>query len=388
VVASPAGYGKTTLLADWARSADIPVAWVSLSEDDNDPDRFLRYLLSGWESAAPGVATSPFGLLLSSSAPEREAVLSAFINVASARAEGMVFVLDDYHLLSDSTIHQALVFLLDHLPPVIHLVLATREQPPLPLARYRARQELFELHTRDLQFLPDESANYLSSQMRLNLTPQELAHVHEKLEGWITGLHLVGLSQQRGLAVAEQLAITGRQRFIADYLSEDVLARLPQDTQRFLLQTSVLDNLCGPLVDAVRDSNNGQAKLEGLEREGVFLVSLDDHREWFRYHHLFAEFLQGELARRMPDEIITLHARAARWHLDHDMSEARPLALVADARRPQGDSGLGSRLARLRAALRSGADLTLPQAIAQLDPATRAPSRPSRPLELARRAGQ
>jgi LuxR family maltose regulon positive regulatory protein len=321
VVTSPAGYGKTTLLADWARSAEIPVVWLSLSEDDNDPDRFLRYLLSGWESAAPGVVTSPFGLLLSSSAPEREAVLSAFINAASVRAEGMAFVLDDFHLVSDSTIHQALGFLLDHLPPSIHLVLATREQPPLPLARYRARQELFELQTRDLQFLPDESAYYLSSQLRLDLTPQEMAHIHEKVEGWITGLYLVSLSQRRGLAVAERLAITGRQRFIADYLSEDVLARLPQDTQRFLLQTSVLDTLCGSLVDSVRESANGQARLEELERESVFLVSLDDHREWFRYHHLFAEFLRGELARRMPDEVTTLHERAARWHLDHDMSE-------------------------------------------------------------------
>jgi LuxR family maltose regulon positive regulatory protein len=321
VLAAPAGYGKTTLLAEWARTSRRPVAWLSLDEDDNDPERFLRYLLMGWEAVQSYVAGSPLGLLLSSAAIERESALAAFINTVGESSEHVAFVFDDCHLLSDSAIHQALTFLLDHLPPTAHFVLATRARPPLPLPRYRARGELLELHTSDLQFLPDETANYFRQQMGLALTDQEIATAHSRLEGWVAGLYLVGLSHQQSLEVAQKLAVSGQQAFIADYLSEDVLSRLPVEVCHFLLSTSILDQLCGPLVDAVTQGENGQTTLETLERNNVFLVSLDDQREWYRYHQLFAEFLRGELARRHPKKVASLHGHAARWYLANDLPE-------------------------------------------------------------------
>jgi LuxR family maltose regulon positive regulatory protein len=320
LVAAPAGYGKTTLLAQWARSSRFAVVWLTLDAPDNDFERFFRYLLTGWEAAQPGVIKSPLGLLLGSLTPDRDAVLTAFINVANDVREAMVFVLDDYHLIEDSSIHQALSFLLDHLPPMLHFVLAGRGEPPLPLARYRARQELVEFRAGELNFLPEETADFLAM-MGLALAHDEVVKLHVQLEGWIAGLQLVALSRQQRLTGADTLVVSGRQRFIADYLSEDVLAYLPNDIRRFLLQTSILDHLCGPLCDAVTAGEGGQAMLEAVERENLFLVSLDDSRAWFRYHPLFAGFLREELNRRHPDAVILLHRRAARWYLAHDLPE-------------------------------------------------------------------
>jgi LuxR family maltose regulon positive regulatory protein len=321
VLAAPAGYGKTTLLAEWARGGSVPVVWLSLTEDDTTLEGFLRYLVTGWEHIWPQVGDSALRLLLSDVRPDHEAVLSAFVNTAMDAPSPMVFILDDYHLVRDAGIHQALTFLLDNLPPTLHVVLATRALPPLPLARYRARQELLEMRTSDLRFLPDETENYLCQQMQLAFTSDELATIHDRLEGWIAGLYLVGLSRKHGVAITAKLAISGQQRFIADYLSEDVLAGLSDDVRDFLLRTSILDHLCGSLCDAVTLRDNGQEMLEILERDSVFLVSLDDRREWFRYHQLFAEFLQGELARRQSEGLATLHGRAAQWYLAHDMPD-------------------------------------------------------------------
>jgi LuxR family maltose regulon positive regulatory protein len=321
LMAAPAGYGKTTLLADWAHASQYLVAWLLVSEEDNDLTRFLRYLLAGWEKVQPEVRESSLGLLLGAAEPDKDAVLSAFINVANDAPNHTVIVLDDCHLIEDISIHQALTFLLDHLPPTLHFVLATRAEPPLPLARYRARHELLEFRTDDLQFLPEETADFLNHLMQLDLTHDELTALHAQLEGWIAGLQLVALSRQRRLASTDAPVITGKHRFIADYLSEDVLAHLPDNLRQFLLQTSILDHLCGSSCDAVTERTDGQETLELLERENVFLASLDDTREWYRYHQLFAEFLQGELHRRYPDEIATLHGRAARWYLAHNLPE-------------------------------------------------------------------
>jgi LuxR family maltose regulon positive regulatory protein len=319
-ISAPAGYGKTTLLAQWAHSSRFPVAWLSLSEEDNDLDRFLRYLLAVWQEVQPGVRESPLALLLGSWLPDSEAALSAFINIANDASNYAVFVLDDYHLIEDPTIHQALTFLLDHLPPTLHFVLVGRAEPPLPLARYRARYELLEFRAEELQFLLEETADFLS-QMRLELSYDEVVTLQTQLEGWIAGLQLVVLSLQRRLAGADKLVVTGKHRFIADYLGEDVLAPLPDNLRHFLLQTSILDRLCGSLCDAIIEGQDSHDMLQRLERENLFLMPLDDSREWYRYHWLFADFLQEELKRRQPDRVAQLHRRAARWYLTHDLPE-------------------------------------------------------------------
>jgi LuxR family maltose regulon positive regulatory protein len=321
LISAPAGYGKTTLLSQWAHASRFSVAWLSIGEEDNDLEHFLRYLLAAWEEVQPDVRESPLGLLLGAMTPDCEAVLSAFINVANDAPSPIVFVLDDYHLIEDVSIHQALTFLLDHLPPALHFVLAGRGEPPLPLARYRARQELMELRAEDLSFLLEETKDFLSERMGLDLSHDELVRLHAQLEGWIAGLQLVALTLQRRLTGAEKLVVSGRHRFIADYLSEDVLAPLSDLMRQFLLQTSILERLCGALCDAVTGGEGGQEMLETLEREDLFLVPLDDSREWFRYHRLFADFLQEEVNRRHPDEVADLHRRAARWYLAHDLPE-------------------------------------------------------------------
>jgi LuxR family transcriptional regulator, maltose regulon positive regulatory protein len=320
LISAPAGYGKTTLVAQWAYTSSLRVAWLSLDEEDNDPDRFFRYLLAAWETVQPDIRESPLGLLLGALEPDRDAVLSAFINVANELPEHTIFVLDDLHLIDDASIYEALTFLLDHLPPTLHFVLAGRAEPPLPLARYRARHELLELRTEDLSFLVEESAAFLNRLMGLDLGDDAVDSLHMQLEGWVAGLQLVSLSLHRQREAAP-LFISGRHRFIADYLSEDVLAHLPEGTRRFLLQTSILDRFCGSLCDTVTGTTGGQEMLEFLERENLFLVPLDATQDWFRYHRLFADFLRAELHRRHSEEVIELHRRAARWYLAHDLPE-------------------------------------------------------------------
>jgi LuxR family maltose regulon positive regulatory protein len=321
LIAAPAGYGKTTLLSQWAHASHLPVAWLSIGEEDNDFERFLRYLLTGWESVQPGVSDSPLGLLLGAMSSDSEAVLSAFINAANDAPGPLVFILDEYHLIKDLAIHSALTFLLDHLPPKFHFVLAGRGEPPLPLARYRARHELMEFRAEDLSFLPEETQDFLNESMGLDLAHDQVVRLQAQLEGWIAGLQLTALTLQRRLTGADKLIISGKHRFIADYLGEDVLAPLPDNLRQFLLQTSILDRLCGPLCDVVTGREGGQDMLETLERENLFLVPLDDSRQWFRYHRLFGDFLHEELHRHHPAEVAGLHRRAAWWYLAHDLPE-------------------------------------------------------------------
>jgi LuxR family transcriptional regulator, maltose regulon positive regulatory protein len=320
-ISTPAGYGKTTLLVQWAHSSRHLIAWLSVNEEDNDLERFLRYLVAAWEKGQPGVIESPLGILLGGMSPDREAVLPAFINAGNEAPDHVLFVIDDVHLIEDPSIHLALTFLLDHLPPKLHFVLAGRADPPLPLARYRANRELLELGVEDLQFLPEETTDFLNEQMQLDLPNETAIALHAQLEGWIAGLQLAALTLRRHGEALKTPIITGKHRFIADYLSENVLARLPDELQRFLLQTCILDRLCGSLCDAVTGGENGQAMLKILERENLFLVPLDDSREWFRYHQLFADFLHAELTRLKPDQAVQLHRQAARWCLAHDLPE-------------------------------------------------------------------
>lgn len=331
LISAPAGYGKTTLLAQWARASARRVAWLSLGEEDNDWARFFRSLLAAWEEVQPGISDSPWGLRLRTLEPDHDAALAAFINVASAVPEPIVFVLDDTHLITEPAIHEALAFLLDHLPPALHVVLAGRAEPPLPLARYRARRELLELRAEDLRFSPEESAEFLTRLMGLDLAQDELDALSAKLEGWIAGLHLASLTLRRDPASESRpLTVSGRQRFIADYLREDVLAHLPDETRQFLLQTSILDRLCGPLCDAVSGRADSQETLEWLERANLFLLPLDDERTWFRYHRLFADVLRDELHRHAGG-VAQFHRRAARWYLTQRLpDEAFRHALAGD----------------------------------------------------------
>lgn len=321
LLSAPAGYGKTTQLAQWARASRFPLAWLSIDEEDNDLIRFLRYLLAGWEQAQPEISESPLGLLLNARSPETEAVLSAFINAASESPDPIVFILDDYHLIKDETIHQALTFLLNHAPPNLHFVLAGRGEPPLPLARYRAHGVILEFRADELRFSPEETMEFLENRMGLDLVSEELETLQTQLEGWITGLQLAALAKRQGIQKIDKRTVSGGQRFIADYLREDVLDQLPFDTQEFLLRTSILDRMCAALCEAVTGQKGGQKMLEILEEKDLFLLPLDENRKWFRYHPLFADFLREELDRRHPDVIPRLHRGAAGWYLSQGFPE-------------------------------------------------------------------
>lgn len=321
VVSAPAGYGKTTLLADWARTTHNPIAWLSLSETDDERDRVLRYLLAAWERIQPEVAAGPLGILLSAQSPNPVAVLSAFLNATAQLPAGLVFVLDDYHLIQDPAVHEALAFLLDNAPPRLHFALGARVEPPLPLARYRARGQLAELGAEDLRFSPGEAAEFLKQALGGAL-PAEAQRWQDQLEGWAAGLQLAAISlRQRGRASPGAARPSGQQRYIADYLSQEVLDQLPAQAQDFLLRTSILESLSASLCEAVTAAPGGQAMLERLERQNLFVQALDDERAWFRYHPVFAGFLRAELGRRHAAEVVELHRRAAAWYLRHDLPE-------------------------------------------------------------------
>jgi LuxR family maltose regulon positive regulatory protein len=337
LVSAPAGYGKSTLLGAWARASRFPVAWLSLSDEEHDALTFLRYLLAAWATVAPEVIQAPVGLLLGSLAPEVTAVLRAFISAAEQSPGPVVFVLDDYHLVSDPAIHAAMDFVLEHQPPNLHFILAGRGEPPLALPRYRARGQLLELHADDLQFTPEECAEFLSQRPELALSLADIAALHAGTEGWIAGLQLAVLAARRRPPGAAPLApVSGRQRFIADYLAEEVFNRLPAGQQDFLLKTSFLDRLCAPLCEAVAVGQPGQTMLERLERDDLFIVALDDQRVWFRYHQLLAEFLQDTLKRRYPEQLADLHRRAAQWYLAHDQPDPAFRHAVAAPDEPLG----------------------------------------------------
>ncbi|CAN5886430.1 LuxR C-terminal-related transcriptional regulator [soil metagenome] len=341
VVSAPAGYGKTTLLSQWVHGAGShSVAWLTLGSEDNDLDRFLRYLVSAWNAVQPGVLDSPVGLLLGSIAPDTGTVLTHFVNLASDRSDALIFVLDNYHLIEEPAIHQSVTFLLDHLPSSAHIVITARGEPDLPLARYRASGDLFELGVQDLQFDSRETRQLLGDLKATDLAGDQIALVQEQLEGWVTGLRLMCHGHRQLPAAAGTLPIGGRQRFVADYLREAVIGNLPATLHRFLMETSILQQLSGSLCDAVTGESGSQQVLEAVEREGLFLAPLDNTRDWYRYHPIFTGVLQEELRRVYPESSGTLHRRAAQWYLDHGMPEpAFDHALAGD------DAETGSRIA-------------------------------------------
>ncbi|MFL7791027.1 MAG: LuxR family transcriptional regulator, partial [Anaerolineae bacterium] len=302
LVSAPAGFGKTTLVSAWVRAVREPplrVAWLSLDEGDNDPARFLAYLAAALQTV---------GVQVDEDIAATESFLTALVNQANG-VSPFLLVLDDYHFITAQPVHDALTFFLDHLPGAMHLVIATRADPPLPVARLRGRGQLTELRLADLRFTPDEASLFLGQAMGLSLTAEDVAALATRTEGWIAGLQMAALSLQGKDDVSRFVAaFTGSNRYILDYLLEEVLRREPEQVQDFLLQTSILDRLCAPLCDAVleggesasqrsdassaRSFTGSQSNLQHLERANLFIVSLDDRREWYRYHRLFADLLR------------------------------------------------------------------------------------------------
>ena len=319
LVSAPPGYGKTTLVASWLRSTHLPWTWLSLEDADDDPVRFLQYLLASLQAVAPAIHTDLIGPVQGSQPLPDRGLMDLLIN-GLTDVPPFLIVLDDFQMLHDRLILELLAYLLDHMPPSMHLVLLTRVDPPLPLSQLRLRNELLEIRGEQLRFTPDEAGEFLNRAMNLDLTGGDIAAMEARTEGWIAGLQLAALSM-RGASDAHALvtALSGTHAYIMDYLVEQVLSLQPEATRSFLLQTSILGRMCAELCSQVVESGasdgpDGQAMLETLDRANLFLVPLDDERRWYRYHQLFADVLRRLLERRSPERIADLHRRASRWH--------------------------------------------------------------------------
>jgi LuxR family maltose regulon positive regulatory protein len=353
LISAPAGFGKTTLLAEWLATTlakERSAGWVSLDQSDNDPAFFWAYFITALQKIRFEVGERALSLLRSPQPPPIESVLTTLINEINVVEDGFALILDDYHVIDAQPIHSAITFLLDHLPPQMHLIIASRSDPPLPLARLRARGDLTELRAADLRFTSGEAATFLNEVMGLHLSATDVAALETRTEGWIAGLQLAALSMSQMARQAPQTrddiagfitAFTGNDRYIVDYLVEEVLQRQPERVRSFLLETSILDRLSGPLCDAVTGWEDGQngtlarqvalagrawrrvtgaRMLEALERDNLFVVPLDDKRQWYRYHHLFADVLRAHAMEEQPAQIPALHRRAAAWFEEHGMA--------------------------------------------------------------------
>ena len=317
LVSAPAGFGKSSLLAEWlATAGDAATAWVGLDEADNDPESFWTYAVAAVRRSRPGVAAGAAATL--QSGQRSVAVVTALINDLTDCPERTVLVLDDYHAIQAPEVHESVAYLIDRAPPSLHVVIASRSDPPLPLARLRARRQLVEIRAGDLRFTHDEAAAYLNGTMGLGLSDGDVDSLGARTEGWIAALQLAGLSLQ-GRADADRFIanFAGDDRFVVDYLAEEVLDRQPDAIRTFLLHTAALDRLTGELCDAVTATEGGAAMLEQLDRSNLFLVALDDRRHWFRYHHLFADVLRARLQADDPQLVGELHRRASAWFADH-----------------------------------------------------------------------
>lgn len=316
LVSAPAGFGKTTLVSEWLaeatrRDPEVRVAWLSLDENDNEPTRFFTYLFAALQRAGVGVGDFD---------PQQpiEETLATLINQIAEGSGRVILVLDDFHLIEDAAIGDALAFLIDNVPSQLRLTLASRSDPLLPLARLRTRGELTELRAADLRFTPEEAASFLNQAMGLTLSPDDVTALETRTEGWIAGLQLAALSMREQSDIPAFIAdFAGSNRFVIDYLIEEVLHRASHDVREFLCQTSILDRLSGPLCDAVTGQKGGAEMLEALDRANLFVVPLDDRRQWYRYHHLFADVLQSRLLAHGPEYEAALHVRASEW-LEHN----------------------------------------------------------------------
>lgn len=331
LISAPVGFGKTTLLSEWVhclRSSSKPqdnqiaFAWLSLDENDNDLSRFLTYLISAINQAdglEHRYGENALDLVLSSQQPAVEQILVALINNLAELPKKLVLVLDDYHLISNSSVDKAINYLLENLPPQFHLIIATREDPHLPIARLRVRSHLTELRAADLRFTPSEGEHFLTKVMELNLSKEEIDALETRTEGWIAGLQLAALSMQGHEDPSILIkSFSGSHRLVLDYFIEEVLEQQPEEIVQFLLFTSILKRLTGSLCDSLTGREDGQETIEILEHENLFIIPLDSHRQWYRYHHLFADLLAQRLRIGHPEMVSDLHTKAAQWYEDHD----------------------------------------------------------------------
>ncbi len=314
LVSAPAGFGKTTLLAEWVAQSQRPVAWISLDEGENDPVNLLEYLVASLRTVDETIGAPVVELMRGAGPPEPKLALTYLINDIAERASNLTLVLDDYHLITAESIHDAVAFLVEHLPPCLDLVVTTRADPPLPLARWRARGKLHEVRAVDLRFAEDETAMFFNERMGLDLSATDLAALATRTEGWITGLQLAAISLRSHADASEFVReFAGDDRYVLDYLAEEVLQRQPEPVQQFLLRTSVLGRLGGALCDAVTGEGDGREMLERLEKANLFVTALDGKREWYRYHHLFADLLRYRLEAQEASLVPDLHCRASEW---------------------------------------------------------------------------
>lgn len=322
LISAPAGSGKTTLVGEWVASCGRPVAWLSLDEGDNDTTQFLIYFIAAIQTVSPNFGTETLRLLQSPQPPPTESVMTILLNEIAASPDNFILVLDDYHLIEDKAIGNALTFLLEHLPPQMHLVLTTREDPNLPLARLRARDQLNGLRATDLRFTDSEAAEFLNQVMGLSLSAEDITALEARTEGWIAGLQLAAISMQGHMDAGNFIrSFTGSNQFVLDYLIEEVLQQQTENIHAFLLRTSILDRMSGPLCDAVLldSSTLGQETLERLEHNNLFIIPLDNERHWYRYHHLFGSLLRQRLGKSLrPEEIAGYHIRASEWYEKND----------------------------------------------------------------------
>jgi ATP/maltotriose-dependent transcriptional regulator MalT len=331
LISAPAGFGKTTLISEWVTACERPVAWLSLDEGDNDLTRFLTYFLAALQRVIPNFGERILEMLQASQMqpPPAESILTALVNEINIIPDQFLLILDDYHVIDSKPVERALTFLLEHQPPQMHLVIATRQDPDLPIARLRARGRLTELRAADLRFTSSEAAEFLNQVMGLKLSAENIAALETRTEGWIAGLQLAALSMQEHQDIASFIqSFTGSHHFVMDYLVEEVLHQQSESVQKFLLHTSILHRMCGPLCDAVLldFSTSGQETLQYLERANLFLIPLDNERRWYRYHHLFADLLQQRLRQRFYAEtpegelhLNELHLRASQWYEDNGL---------------------------------------------------------------------
>jgi LuxR family transcriptional regulator, maltose regulon positive regulatory protein len=320
MISAPPGFGKTTILAEWAVQSDTPVAWLSLDQNDNDPTRFLIYLSAAVRKVADEAGEEALVLLGSSQPYPTQAILASLISSLEILQQPVVLVLDDFHVLTEPSLHEAFSFLLEHLPQQVRFIVATRADPPIPLARIRALGKLQELRADDLRFSAAETASFLKKVMGLDLSEDDITALEARTEGWIAGLQMAALSMRGRKGLSDFVkGFSGSHRFILDYLVEEVINRQPEEIQRFLLRSSILENITSPLCDALIEpegskESGSQAILEYLERSNLFLTPLDDERRWFRYHRLFADLLRARLQHAEPGIVSSLHLKAAGWY--------------------------------------------------------------------------
>ncbi len=331
LISSPAGFGKTTLLSEWVQKTTLPVGWITLDKDDNDFPRFLAYLIAALQKINPEVEPDALELLHAPQPPSVQAVLTVLLNQIDQIPEDFLLVLDDYHLIEQAVIHQAVEILINHMPPQMHLVIVSRADPPIQLARLRGQGQLVELRLQDLRFSAEDCTRFFSKSLDMNLSDTDLQRLLARTEGWITGLQMAALSLRGRPDVRAFIeSFSGSHRYILDYLIEEVLELQSDEVRSFLFQTSILDRFTGDLCNAVTKRDDAEEILAFLERSNLFIVPLDEHRQWYRYHRLFADLLQARLRENHPAEFPTLHERASRWHQKNGfLSSAVDHALAA-----------------------------------------------------------